>query len=258
MLSGLAGKVGLGGSSEAEKAAPAAGVAGEEKKQNWEVNLGPLSFGSKGVELKPQLLVSVDAANFAVEAGIHDVRDGLKVSAGAEVRVTAKAEGASIPELHKNIKCETPGFREALEKSKDIMDFGGSKASAACKQIAKMLGIPEARLQKIMDGKTTGGGPMKLGVKVATGVGAGAEVRLGWEDTQGYHMVGVGGEAKAAVNVGANLFAGKHKDGTSIKVIVGVGNFTFEYVLPTSKQDAAEEPDSTYTGGVAPEADLLG
>mmetsp|Transcript_61246 Transcript_61246/g.160995 ORF Transcript_61246/g.160995 Transcript_61246/m.160995 type:complete len:117 (+) Transcript_61246:40-390(+) len=116
-----------------------------------------------------------------------------------------------------------------------------------------MLGIPEAQLEKVMAGRASGGAPMSLKVKVSTGIGAGAEVRLGWCDTKGYSMVGVGGDAKAVVNVGANLFAGRHADGTSIKVIVGVSNFTFEYTLPLPK-----ESDATCAGAAAPEVDSLG
>lgn len=54
--------------------------------------MGPLSFGSKGVDVKPQLKVGLQAANVNAELGLGDVRDGLKVVAKAEALVEAQSD----------------------------------------------------------------------------------------------------------------------------------------------------------------------
>merc|ERR1719311_988843 len=72
---------------------------------------------------------------------------------------------------------------------------------------------------------------MKLKVKGAVGLGMSAEVCLGWCDTKGYHMVGIGGQASHLVTIGVNCFAGRSNDGKSFKVLLGIGNFDFEYVI---------------------------
>ena len=43
-------------------------------------------------------------------------------------------------------------------------------------------------------------------------------------------------KAAAGAGVGADLFAGKHQTGTSAMIILGIGNFTFEYTLPLKKK----------------------
>merc|ERR1711871_411894 len=101
-------------------------------------------------------------------------------------------------------------------------------------KIASALGANPAAFQKVLDGKepAVDQAKMELVVKAALSIGATATVCLGWEDTQGFHMVGVGGGAAAGLNVGCNIFAGKHKSGKTVKVKLGITNFEFEYVMP--------------------------
>jgi len=204
------------------------------------VNLGPLAFGSKGIDVKPQFKVGAQVANFKAEAGVGDVRDGLKVVAKAEASLEVASTGNSINELHDGIRCETPGFREALETAKRLMVVG---AAGARTQIAESLGVPEDRLVSAMAGQQLGGSAMTLKVKVDAGVGFSAAVCLGWCDTKGYNMVGVGGQAKAFVSLGANVFAGRHHTGESAKVILGISNFTFEYTFPLKLPPKPQEAE---------------
>lgn len=43
-------------------------------------------------------------------------------------------------------------------------------------------------------------------------------------------------EATAGITAGGNVFAGKHKNGDSIRIILGIMNFTFEYTLPLAPE----------------------
>jgi len=65
----------------------------------WEVNFGPLSFSDKGIDLKPQFKVGAETTAFKAEAGLSDVRNGLKVSAQAQARIQAQSKGRSLREL---------------------------------------------------------------------------------------------------------------------------------------------------------------
>merc|ERR1712224_435648 len=82
---------------------------------------------------------------------------------------------------------------------------------------------------------------MQLRVKVSSGLGGGGEVRLGWTDTHGYRMLGVGGSVQAGLHMGATVFAGMHFALTSIKVEIGVGNFDFYYIIPLFNKAKSEQ-----------------
>lgn len=224
--------------------APAGGEPDAAKRSAWEVCLGPLEVGSNGLELKPQMKIGARAANFKVEAGLCDVRDGLKFQAKAGAAVQAQSEGRSLKELHQAIHCETPGFREALKVVTCLL--GAGTESVLC-QIAKILKLSPAQLDGILSGEGRSGAawaPMKLRVIGRVEVGLGAEVRLGWCDTKGFRMVGVGGEVAHAASCGANLFAGRHTVLDIAKVIVGITNFHFEYTFPLSFGVEAPPPPS--------------
>jgi hypothetical protein len=83
---------------------------------------------------------------------------------------------------------------------------------------------------------------MDLQVKAHTGFGVCNHVCLGWCDTRGYHMMGVGMEASAMFTAGGHVFAGKHKNGDSLRIILGIMNFTFEYTIPLVQETSQAEP----------------
>lgn len=261
---GLFGSIGgLGRQSEASRVSaetPADDTAGE-KSNNWSLHLGPLSLGSQGVDLKPQFKVGGHVRNFKAEAGLSDVRDGLKLAVKAQASLEVTAKGHSVAELHENIQCDTPGFREALVAAQKLLAQGAKDSAALAAsglaQLAKALKTDTKTLQRLFSGtseeevpasamtaaspdappsapssSSPGRPPMTLKVKASTGVGASAEVRLGWCDTKGYHMVGVGGKATAGLTAGCTVFAGRHTKGSSVKIILGFSNFQFEYTFP--------------------------
>jgi len=239
----------MGVADPAPKSAPTGGYAApkatpapvDSGSSDWQVHLGPLSFGNKGVDLKPQLKVGVDSKNMNADFGLGDVRDGIRLSAKVEAKVDAKSEGRSVKQLHENIRCDTPGFSKALDIAKGALDAGGNGvATMACE-----LGLDIKSLQKVLEGCHGCGSfygtpmesePATLNVKAALAVGASGHVCLGWENTSGFHMVGAGGQAAAAVSLGCNIFVGKHCTGTLVKIVLGIGNFDFEYVLPSDAE----------------------
>merc|ERR1712008_132946 len=80
-----------------------------------------------------------------------------------------------------------------------------------------------------------GDGVMQLRLRAHTGVGIGGMVCLGWCDTSDYHMIGVGAETSAMLTTGGHIFAGKHADGLSMRIFLGIGNFAFEYTFPLAQ-----------------------
>lgn len=207
--------------------------------KNWELSLGPLSIGSRGVDLKPQLKVGFQNDNVKAEAGVGDIRDGLRLSAKAQTFVEATASGRSLAEVHENIRCETPGFREALHKAKTLLE-----TPEVLRDLAEKLRIQERiisdRLKDCALRAGAGDRHVDLRVKASLGVGVDAQVCLGWCDTKGFKMVGVGGHAAAVLAVGANLFAGRHASGESFKVVLGIGNFSFDYTISMQSSASTE------------------
>lgn len=198
--------------------------------RGWEVNVGALAFGSEGLALKPQCLFGAQVGNFSAEAGLHDVRDGLKVTAKAEAAMSAKATGQSIAELHENLHFDTLGFREALDAAKKLLNSKADRMAG----VAETLGLTRERLESILHGNAEGTSrtPMTLVVTAEAGVGFGAHVCLGWANTKGYHMVGVGGKASIALSLSVEVFAGRHTSKRSAKILLGISNFKFEYTFP--------------------------
>eukprot|EP00405_Crypthecodinium_cohnii_P018819 CAMPEP_0206482770 /NCGR_PEP_ID=MMETSP0324_2-20121206/39048_1 /ASSEMBLY_ACC=CAM_ASM_000836 /TAXON_ID=2866 /ORGANISM="Crypthecodinium cohnii, Strain Seligo" /LENGTH=311 /DNA_ID=CAMNT_0053960733 /DNA_START=9 /DNA_END=944 /DNA_ORIENTATION=- len=217
--------------ADGEEAAPRNGP-------KWEVSLGPLSVGTNGFALKPQMKVGAKVGAFKADLGVGDVRDGLSFQAKAEAAVNVQTRGHSIRELHDSIHCKTPGFKEALETAKTITVKG---ANGFRTHICDAVGISLDRLDMALEGQRVKD-PMHLKVSADVGIGAGLKVCLGWCNNEGFHMVGVGGGAKAVVGLKANIFAGKHYEKLLAKVILGISNFTFEYTFPLPSLAAVEAP----------------
>jgi len=234
----------------------------EAESASWAVHLGVVTIGSDGVKLKPQMKVGAETSNFSTEFGLSDVRDGIKVAAVAEAKLDVHAEGTSVNELHRNIKCDTVGFKQALEIAKNSLSTGDGaqdKEASQLPKLAEVLGLDMASLKRMLgqgtveDAKDESNNEakddradnverplMQLRVEGSFGVGASAEVRLGWTDTDGYKMIGCAGSAAAGLQLSADAFAGKHCTGTSAKIILGIGNFLFEYTFPLHQQESVE------------------
>lgn len=201
-----------------------------------EVHVGSFSVGREGVEVKPQFKFGFKSDHLKAEGGLGDVRDGLRISAKAEAFIEADAEGHNVHELHRSIHLNEDGFNDALQTAKKILEGHAAAAKDVIKQIAEAVGSNPVSIEHVLAGEENPRGDMaKLRVIMSVQVGASAEVRMGWCDTDGYHMVGVGGSAATGLSMRASAFAGKHKSGTSMKIILMLANFAFEYTLPTEE-----------------------
>merc|ERR1712232_1314901 len=125
----------------------------------------------------------------------------LEVSCKAQAAVDAKANGNSLDEVNENIRCDTPGFKQALAHVKILLSKAKDSADSQIPDIAAKLGMDPAKFEKALhrqkefSSKKFGTAQFELKVKANVSFGLSAEARLGWCDTQGYHMVGVGGHA---------------------------------------------------------------
>eukprot|EP00966_Prymnesium_polylepis_P020197 465700-Prymnesium_polylepis.1 len=159
---------------------------------SWNVDIGPLSVDSNGVNVKPQCLFGARVGNFHTSAGVSDVRggQGLKLSATAEAAQNLAATGTSLRDFFKNVKA-------ADGVADDLINPLVQHVDDIIVQVLESVGVDI-------------GGPCQVDgvVKLKFGVGAGAAVALGWEDNDGYGMVGVGGEAACALSLGFAVFAG--------------------------------------------------
>jgi len=277
---------------EAAAEAPAAKTAPRSPPgsgKGWQLHLGPVTLTSGGTEVKPQFKFGGQAGSFKAEYGIGDVRDGLQFDMNVEGFVEAEAEGHSLDELHEQVRQTVSGgaseagskarerarswglgaaalerctgaiderqqrqWAEAVEAARQTLSTSASSAGSRVTQIAKSLGLDVADLQRLLEDKSEA--PMTLRVKAAAGLGLSSKMCLGWRDTDGYHMVGVGTTVSNILSLGGNVFAGKHSSGTSLKLVLGIGNFTFEYVLPAAPRQAAAAAGEPLGAPLAPAA----
>jgi len=247
----------------------------------WTLHLGPLSFGSHGFDVKPQLKLGGQYGNFIAESGFSDIRDGVKFDMGCRAFVDANGCGATISEAHSSVtssmktSVSTATARvstlvgsfgvdtscvdrfipssgqtqdvlgDSLQVASRVLGSSGTDAYSRLDQIAKSMGIDMSELQQILAGRDVQatGEPITLTVRSSTGMGVSGQMCLGWTDSDGYNMVGVGAKATSIVAMGLEVFAGKHSTGTSIKIVLGIGNFTLVYTFPRflgEHRDAAQ------------------
>jgi len=96
--------------------------AADAEEPSCAVHLGPVTIVNDGtIEVKPQMKVGAETSNLQTEVGLSDVRDGIKLAVASEAKVEFHAEGHSVPELHRNIKCETVGFKQALQAAESTL-----------------------------------------------------------------------------------------------------------------------------------------
>lgn len=275
---------------------PAAAAAQEGLDCTWTVHLGPLSVGSAGVHVRPQLKFGGQVGNLQGGLGLSDLRDGLRFDAGCNAFAEAMGTGHSIRDVHASIRehfeesavavgssvCNGAAvvgcskgclervlgprsqaerkLNEALDAAGIILSSSATEIGSRSEEIAKGLGIDTAELERMLAGEVAVGEeaeaedrphdaqsaesrpPMTLRLRASTGVSVSCELCLGWSDTTGYKMAGIGAKATAGVAVGGNLFVGRHVSGVGVKIVVGVGNFTLEYTFPcATAQTRAEE-----------------
>lgn len=171
----------------------------------WGIDLGPISIGSSGVGVKPQFKLGGNVGNFSAGGGIGDVRDGLSLEAGAEVKQTFNASGNSLAQFFQNLKAKD-GLAD------DVINPVIREMNKIISEVIRMIGID------IRTGHISGD------MSVQSGVGVGGAAAFGWQDSEGYNMAGAGGKVAAGVSLSVSIFAGV-KQGNKAKVIITGANF---------------------------------
>lgn len=152
------------------------------------------------------------------------------------------------------------GAGQAIEAAQSLLSrttsTAGSAAGSGLGRLAQELGCKVEDLDKILSGGAANEGSplMHLRLIADVGVAVRAQLNLGWEDTAGYKMMGVGGSADAILSLGGQIFAGWHKSGVGMRMMLGIGNFTFEYTFPQAKKPESskeKEPAAADSAGSA-------
>ena len=169
----------------------------------WQLDIGPLAIGSEGVAIQPKFNVGYSDETVRAGVGVGDVRNGLSLNAGADVRQTFEGRGNSLSSFLRNLKAEGAGA---------VLNPVIDQVSWIVSKVMNLTGID------ISTGKVRGS------VSIEAGVGVSGKLCLGWQDTEGYNMVGAGGEVAAAAELGFAVFAGTK--GQSVKLIISVSNAT--------------------------------
>ena len=194
----------------------------------WSVEVGPISIGSSGLAVKPKMDFGVRVGNFKANAGIGDVREALSIEFGAEVEQCFSATGESLDEFLRNLRA-TDGLADSL------LNPVVERSNAIVAEVVRLVGV------SVRTGHIEG----VLGVK--SGVGMRAAVAGGWEDPEGYRMVGAGGEVAAGLSLGLSIFAGRR--GTDeVKVLLDASNFGVEFEVRVRDETQAGEGEAAGGG----------
>lgn len=223
----------------------------------WAVHLGPFSVGSNGFDMKPQCKVGGQFGPVNVDYGIGDVREGLKLDMSLSAKAEVQTTGQSITELHENIRRDLSdkaafagqAAQQAVDTAGRILSTSAGEAGSQIARIAAACGLDADTLTRVLSEEPPS--PMALHVTASTGFGMNFKLCLGWSDPDGYQMVGIGTKMTTGLTLGGDVFAGKHFSGTSLKILVGIGNLAFEYTIPirttgkTTGNDAAVGPSGS-------------
>jgi len=140
----------------------------------WNVSFGPLSITDKGVEVCPKMDFGVEFSNFHCNAGVGDVRNGLSLGAEGQFQQLFHGTGSSLEEFLRSLKAQD-GVADG------IINPLIHQSNRIISEVLRLVGmdIRGANIDGVM--------------KLATGFGVHGAAALGWQDTEGYNMVGAGG-----------------------------------------------------------------
>jgi len=187
--------------------------ANKEKEAVSSVNLGPLEVNKHGATIKPKFNIGVNVRGASVNAGILDVRDGLKGSVEAAIQKTYKTECHQLAECFRSLKARSkaPGV--------DHLILGA----------ARMLG----KLGEVLKLNKVGSNTKKIEAQVAVGtsVGVSGELYLGWKDTKGWHMIGAGVGMSFGPKIEGKLRFGYHKVEKKARIGGSITTVDFDVIL---------------------------
>jgi len=175
----------------------------------FKVHIGPITIGTEGISVAPQMQFGMESNSFNFVAGCGDLRSGIKCEATAEVRKICETSGRGIREFCQNLKCHG----EDLTRGRS----GATIGAEVIRLLASEAGID-------------GNGGMHIKGKITYAQGAsvmgGGAFGL-WEDKDGFKMTG-GGTAGLKKEVGGEIYVGIHKSGHKAKFKIAVGGGTAE------------------------------
>lgn len=221
--------------------------------------------------MKPQFKMGGKFRCFNMDYGVGDLREGFSLDMSMKAKAKAEVSGQSIEELNGAIKkalvdkaaaagmsLDTGALGTAVDKVGGILSTSASTGGSQVGKIAASVGINVEDFKLALEDKNPTS-PMVLKVTAFTGFGVNIKLALGLlDDLEGYRMVGVAHKMTVGVALGGDVFAGRHCSGTSVKIVIGIGNFSFEYTLPVNpdaKQEASPEPRSSSQESKSPRAD---
>jgi hypothetical protein len=167
-------------------------------------NIGPAS-AEAGVSYTNGLSIGhkITAGNIHAETEIGATKDdGITAHASAAIFQTFSGGGANLREFFETAKAKG-GF------APDIINWLFDNIRPLLTSAASVLDGLDLTFFRIGDNSE---------ITVGAGISEGGTIRVGWEDSEGYYMIGASGEVVAG---GMTLFAGFNKN-ESVKVITSV------------------------------------
>eukprot|EP01084_Bolivina_argentea_P297805 513117_1 len=186
-----------------------------ESEDDIVLDIGLLHRDKDGACMKPQFKFAIQNSNFDAYVGVGDVRDGLEIGAGAEASTVIRREGSSWVEVVKSIKTKS---------KQDMLTYPGFKQLFGL--IQEINKIEAMIFEKIGVNPAIDGVYFIIDAKIATGVSADLKLKLGWKDTDGYHMVGANGAIMVLVAAKVTIFGGYNPEKKTYKVLIGASNVT--------------------------------
>ena len=201
----------------------------------WDFEVGPLVARPDGLHVEPRLDLGGRVGNFRVHAGLEDVREGLSLSAGAEVNQKFTASAANLDELFTKLEAQD-GLAD------DVLNPIVHSMSNVSRTVFHLVGtnILDSHGFESVDGEVT----------LKSGIGVGTKAAFGWADAEGFHMLGAGGHIMTGLGVGLSIFVGirsRHDGGLpDLKIIIAAPNVALKLKIRRARLRRDAMPSLEY------------
>jgi hypothetical protein len=185
------------------------GCTNSKNKPNIKAEVLGVTVGTDGTKFDKAKVLTIGAniGPASAEAGVsytNGLSIGHKITAHASAAIfqTFSGGGANLREFFETAKAKG-GF------APDIINWLFDNIRPLLTSAASVLDGLDLTFFRIGDNSE---------ITVGAGISEGGTIRVGWEDSEGYYMIGASGEVVAG---GMTLFAGFNKN-ESVKVITSV------------------------------------
>lgn len=181
----------------------------------WDVELGPLVVTAGGLHLEPRLEIGGRVGHVRAKAGFGDLRNGVSFGVGANVEETFTTTAANLTGLVSNLRAQNRLSDKLLIPMVNVL-------GTVSREVVRLVHVNISEPDEIerVDGELV----------IKSGIGTSSAAAFGWSDTEGYHMIGAGGQVMSALGVGFSLFVGmRGKD--SVKVVIIMPNIGLKLKL---------------------------